>query len=190
MSHGDEKKAPHGAHAGPAPEDDGRRDFLKTLGIGGIGLGLAAVAGGPAVAYVAYPIGHTTVSGAGGFVDVGKAERFKPGQPTKVDIYTDKRDAWNRIVHVKVGSAWVLREGEELKAWSSVCPHLGCAVDYDAESTKFKCPCHHSTFALDGKVEGGPAPRPMDSLPLEQKNGLVSIRYQRFRQGIADKEAV
>jgi quinol---cytochrome c reductase iron-sulfur subunit, bacillus type len=184
----------HNRAGKPAPADpsgeDPRRDFLKTIGIGGIGLGLSAVAGAPAVAYVAYPIFHVTVEGSGGFVKVGKAESFKAGQPVKVDLFADKRDAWNRIIKVKVGSAWVMREGDKLRAYSSVCPHLGCAVDFDPDVTKFKCPCHHSVFTLEGKVEGGPAPRPMDELELEEKEGAVLVRYQRFRQGIAEKEAV
>jgi nitrite reductase/ring-hydroxylating ferredoxin subunit len=185
-----EHKVPHREGAAPSLEDDGRRDVLKTLGIGGIGVCLAAVGAVPAIAVVAFPLNHATISGGGGFVTIGKAERFKQGQPVKVDIFADKRDAWNRIVQEKVGSAWILREGAELKAWSTVCPHLGCAVDYDSEVTKFKCPCHHSTFAIDGKVEGGPAPRPMDSLELKEENGVVSVRYLRYRQGIAEKEVV
>jgi Rieske Fe-S protein len=123
-------------------------------------------------------------------VKVGKSDAFKEGHPVKVDLFADKRDAWNRIVKVKVGSAWVLRDGGKLRAYSSVCPHLGCAVDFETDSTKFKCPCHHSTFNLSGKVEDGPAPRSMDELELEEKEGAVSVRYQRFRQGIADKETV
>jgi Rieske Fe-S protein len=177
------------AHDVP-PGEDTRRDFLKTVGIGGISLGLGAVAGAPAVAYVAFPIFHATVSGSGGFVKVGKSDAFKEGHPVKVDLFADKRDAWNRIVQVKVGSAWVLRDSGKLRAYSSVCPHLGCAVDFDGDSTKFKCPCHHSTFNLSGKIEDGPAPRSMDELELEEKDGAVSVRYQRFRQGIAEKETV
>jgi Rieske Fe-S protein len=189
MPESDEKKAAHpAAHA--SVEEDSRRDFLKTVGVGGLGLGLAAVAAVPAVAYVGYPLAHATVSGSSGFVKVGKSDAFKPGQPVKVDVFADKRDAWNRVVKVKIGSAWMLREGAELRAYSTVCPHLGCAVDFEKDDTKFKCPCHHSTFALDGKVEGGPAPRSMDLLDVEEKDGIVSVRYQRYRQGIADKEVV
>jgi len=77
-----------------------------------------------------------------------------------------------------------------LQALSTSCPHLGCSVDFDAGSSKFKCPCHRSAFDLTGKVEAGPAPRPMDSLDVEEKNGLVSIRFQRFHQGKPTKEPV
>jgi Rieske Fe-S protein len=191
MAHHDhEKPAPAGAASPDAIAEESRRDFLKTIGIGGLGVGLGAVAAVPAAAYVAYPLKHVTVSGSVGFFPIGKSERFKAGQPTKVDVFADKRDAWNRIIKVKIGSAWVLREGTELKAYSSVCPHLGCAVDFDADVTKFKCPCHHSTFTLGGKVEGGPSPRAMDALELQEKEGVVAVRYQRFRQGVGDKEAV
>jgi quinol---cytochrome c reductase iron-sulfur subunit, bacillus type len=187
MTERDDKKA---AVPAPVHSDDSRRDFLKTVGLGGLSVGLGAVVAAPAVAYVAFPLGHATVSGADGFVKVGKLDAFKPGQPTKVDVFADKRDAWNRIIKVKVGSAWVVREGDKLRAYSTVCPHLGCAVDYDGDATKFKCPCHKSVFTVDGKVEGGPAPRPMDELELEEKDGLVAVRYRRFRQGIADKETI
>jgi menaquinol-cytochrome c reductase iron-sulfur subunit len=190
MSHvGDDEKPEPRVQPAASP-DETRRDFLKTIGVGGIGVGLAAVAGAPAVAYVTYPLTHTTVSGSDGFIQIGKSESFKPGQPVKVDVFADKHDAWNRIVKVKVGSAWVLREGEKLTAYSSVCPHLGCAVDFEPDVTKFKCPCHHSAFTLDGKVEGGPAPRALDQLELEEKDGKVAVRYQRFRQGVPDKEVI
>ena len=43
---------------------------------------------------------------------------------------------------------------------------------------------------LAGAVEAGPSPRAMDSLDLAEDNGLVTIRFQRFRQGVAAKEPV
>lgn len=186
MAHDDTKARGPALVAGDAT----RRDFLKTAGIGGLGLGLAAVAGAPAVLYVTYPLGHETVSGATGFLRIGKSELFKDGKPVKVDVFADKRDAWNRIVQVKIGSAWVLRTGEKLSVLSTVCPHLGCAVDYDDSGAGYRCPCHNSVFSLDGKVQSGPAPRSMDELEVEEKDGMVAIRYVRFRQGIAEKEAV
>ena len=110
--------------------------------------------------------------------------------PVKVDLYADKIDGWNRVVEVKIGSAWVWKQGDELRAMSTVCPHLGCAIDYDAGNGKFVCPCHDSFFSLDGAVETGPSPRGMDSLELETQGDLVAIRYQRFRQGTPAKEPV
>jgi menaquinol-cytochrome c reductase iron-sulfur subunit len=82
------------------------------------------------------------------------------------------------------------RADGKLTALSTTCPHLGCAVDFDAAAGKFKCPCHRSAFTLDGTVEEGPSPRPMDALELQETDGLVAIRFQRFRTGVSDKEPV
>ena len=99
-------------------------------------------------------------------------------------------DAWNRVKQVKVGSAWVLRQGTELVALSTVCPHLGCGVDFEATSNKFYCPCHKSYFTLDGAVESGPSPRGLDRLELQQAEQLVSIRYVRYKTGVEAKEPI
>lgn len=174
---------------GQPVEDDGRRLFLK-LGVHGLGAGVAAVTAGPAVAYLAYPLTTSTTQGADSYLKVGRASRFKDGEPVKVDLIADKKDAWNRITNVKVGSAWVLRHEGKLLAYTTVCPHLGCAVDYEAESGKFKCPCHRSAFGLDGKIEEGPAPRPLDTLEVKEEDGVTQVRYQRFKQGVPDKIVV
>ncbi|WP_067823618.1 Rieske (2Fe-2S) protein [Nocardia inohanensis] len=49
----------------------------------------------------------------------------------------------------------------EFKAFSSTCTHLGCKVS-EVSAGLIKCPCHNSTFRLDGSVAGGPAPRALD----------------------------
>ncbi|MFE3702581.1 Rieske (2Fe-2S) protein [Nocardia tengchongensis] len=42
-------------------------------------------------------------------------------------------------------------------AFSSVCPHQGCAVNAISGGV-INCPCHGSQFALDGSLVGGAAP--------------------------------
>ena len=42
---------------------------------------------------------------------------------------------------------------------TAICTHLGCTVN--AVETGFKCPCHGSTYDLDGGNTGGPAPAPL-----------------------------
>jgi len=148
------------------------------------------VTAGPAIAYLAFPLSHDTTTGSHGFIQAGRLERFKAGTPVKVDLVADKVDAWNRIEQVKIGSAWVVNNGGKLVAFSSVCPHLGCAIDFDAPSSHFKCPCHHSAFNESGKIEDGPAPRPLDELEVKEEGGLLAIRYQRFKQGVPEKHVV
>jgi cytochrome b6-f complex iron-sulfur subunit len=44
---------------------------------------------------------------------------------------------------------------------SAVCTHSGCTVRYAPPTTDILCPCHGSTFALDGAVTNGPADAPL-----------------------------
>lgn len=172
----------------PASPPDSRRTFLK-VGIGVIGAGLAGVIVAPALRATLWPLSADITSGGEDFVVVGDRSQFGK-DPVKVDIYADRTDAWNRTRNVKIGSAWVLERDGELVAYSTVCPHLGCAVDWAADVGKFKCPCHRSAFALDGTAEEGPAPRPLDVLELEQREALIAIRFQRFKVGSESKEPV
>ena len=60
-------------------------------------------------------------------------------------------------------------------ALSRTCTHLGCSVPWDAAKNQFVCPCHGSTFSLDGEVLTAPAPRPLDYYPVRIENGIVKI---------------
>jgi glycine/D-amino acid oxidase-like deaminating enzyme/nitrite reductase/ring-hydroxylating ferredoxin subunit len=48
-------------------------------------------------------------------------------------------------------------EGNNVHAFSAVCPHLGCIVQWNGEERSFDCPCHGSRFTKDGVVINGPA---------------------------------
>ena len=54
----------------------------------------------------------------------------------------------------------------DFSAFSAVCTHLGCIVQWQAEKNEFLCPCHAGRFGTDGQVLGGPPPLPLDSLPV------------------------
>ncbi|OGL45305.1 MAG: hypothetical protein A2W05_08690 [Candidatus Schekmanbacteria bacterium RBG_16_38_10] len=54
----------------------------------------------------------------------------------------------------------VYRDKEGFYAISKKCTHLGCIIN--VTDNGFTCPCHGSRFNKDGKVVGGPAPRPLD----------------------------
>jgi Rieske Fe-S protein len=41
-------------------------------------------------------------------------------------------------------------------ALSSVCPHLGCQVFWEAANDRFFCPCHNGVFDASGKATAGP----------------------------------
>ena len=51
---------------------------------------------------------------------------------------------------------FIVRRGAHLVALSAICTHRNCWLDAEADKT-FYCPCHGSTFDVDGKVTEGPA---------------------------------
>jgi cytochrome b6-f complex iron-sulfur subunit len=48
-----------------------------------------------------------------------------------------------------------------LKAFSAVCTHLDCTVQYSSEKGIIWCVCHNGKYDLNGKVISGPPPRPL-----------------------------
>jgi Rieske Fe-S protein len=85
-------------------------------------------------------------------------------------------------------------QGEDVPlAFNVVCPHAGCLVNYDPSGPGYLCPCHNSTFALDGKVNDpkSPSPRGLDLLEVEVREGdEVWVRFQNFRPGLKERVPV
>ncbi len=130
-------------------------------------------------------------------------------------IYREKKREWAKVTEVaslpvnqpvnptfsmQVTQAY-LRETELRKVWvvkqpdntvivfSPICPHLGCHYHWNPQTQHFECPCHGSIYALDGKVLGGPAPRPLDTLPEKVEGGTLMVQWEEFQVGVAQKIA-
>ncbi len=86
---------------------------------------------------------------------------------------------------------WVVKHSDtDVTVFSPICPHLGCRFDWDPRDSRFKCPCHGSVYLVDGKVVAGPAPRPLDGLPVEVRQGKLYVRWEQFKVGTAEKTLV
>lgn len=113
------------------------------------------------------------------------------GTPRKFPVITSHQDAWNKLPNVPVGAVYVRRTGEkDVQAFNVVCPHAGCFVDYVAARKGFLCPCHNSTFALDGRINDpkSPAARGLDKLEVQIRNDTeIWVKFQNFRAGGAEK---
>ena len=79
-----------------------------------------------------------------------------------------------------------------VEALQTICPHAGCFVDYRPDARDFLCPCHNSTFAIDGAINDpkSPSPRAMDTLPVELREGEIWIRFENFQAGQKAKRVV
>jgi thiosulfate dehydrogenase [quinone] large subunit len=55
----------------------------------------------------------------------------------------------------------------QFRAFSAVCPHAGCTVQFDGANDVFACPCHGSVFnATTGAVLQGPATTGLSPIPV------------------------
>ena len=73
---------------------------------------------------------------------------------------------------------------------SSICPHLGCPINWIADKDQFNCPCHGGIFNADGAHVGGPPPRSMDTLDFEVRAGRLWVRWQDFKIGVPQRVPV
>lgn len=75
------------------------------------------------------------------------------------------------------GSAAVLvrKRGGEIVAFSAVCTHLGCIVQWEKDKQDFLCPCHAGHYSADGAVISGPPPKPLARLPFVVANGNITV---------------
>jgi cytochrome b6-f complex iron-sulfur subunit len=69
----------------------------------------------------------------------------------------------------------IRKKSGELAAFSAVCTHLGCIVQWENEKQDFLCPCHAGRYTADGAVLSGPPPRPLARLALTVANGAITI---------------
>jgi len=82
---------------------------------------------------------------------------------------------------------WTNKKDVPYIAFSGKCPHLGCGFKWRKHKVLgqvFLCPCHLSIYDASGKVLDGPAPRPLDPLPIQvSASGEVQIIDMEFKAG-------
>ena len=193
----------------PTPPPPERRRFLKWV-THGLGALFGAVIGVPAVLYLIDP--RNRKARAAGFRRVGKLSDLKEGVPSQAVLRDTRHDAWTVHPNDIVGRVWLVRRNADPKdpkvdAYTTICPHLGCSINYDEGQKLFICPCHNGTFTLECRktefVAGSnsvknPAPRDMDSLevqldkdpdsPADRPDYFIAVKYENFAQGHEQKE--
>ena len=54
-----------------------------------------------------------------------------------------------------------------VRAFSAVCTHLNCTVQYRPEFQNIWCACHNGVYDLQGKNISGPPPRPLEAYKVD-----------------------
>ncbi len=82
---------------------------------------------------------------------------------------------------------WVNKATVPYVAFSGKCPHLGCGYKWRSHKTRgqvFLCPCHLSLYDASGAVLDGPAPRPLDVVPIRvSPTGDIEVIDVEYKAG-------
>ncbi|MCH8027686.1 MAG: Rieske (2Fe-2S) protein [candidate division Zixibacteria bacterium] len=97
----------------------------------------------------------------------------------------------NRVTAAKISemtndSAKIFRFGDspamlvrtpegELKAFTAVCTHLDCTVQYVKGKRHILCACHNGKYDLNGQVLSGPPPRPLEEFKVFEEGEDIIV---------------
>ena len=71
-------------------------------------------------------------------------------------------------------AVYVINEGSgKFTIYDDHCTHLGCPYSWSGDKNQFNCPCHNGVFDPQGRVLGGPPPRPLDRYEYKVENGVL-----------------
>jgi len=142
----------------PHPGRIPRRRFLDYL----TGTAFATLAGS-----IFYPIASFLVPPkvkevAQGSVIAGKASALAPNS--------------GKIFALAGKPAIVVRTPDgEVRAFTAICTHLACTVQYRADLEHIWCACHNGHYDLHGQVVSGPPPRPLEEYTVAVKGDDVVV---------------
>ena len=151
-------------------QEPGRRGFHLAMIYGLWGIITSALTL-PAAVYLLFPpkVKKTTQ-----WVDAADLAQIQPKAPEEVVFRKNRVDGWK--VTSEKSTAWVVKQSDnQAIAFSPQCTHLGCAYHWDESNKNFLCPCHTSTFDMEGRVLTGPAPRPLDRFQVRVEGTKLFI---------------
>ena len=144
--------------------------------------------------YVAPQDRRTVVSWLlGGGVAASLASFFYPVlrflNPPRVAEASVNEVAAGRVQDLKPNSGKIVKFGNrpallvrindtEWRAFSAVCTHLNCTVQYQEARREIWCACHNGTYDLNGRVSSGPPPKPLDELTVKIRGDEVVISHR------------
>jgi len=91
-----------------------------------------------------------------------------------------------KAAEVKANSGQIFRFGSrpgillrtpsgELRAFSAICTHLACTVEYRPDLSHIWCACHNGHYDLNGKNIAGPPPRPLEEYTVNLRGDQIVV---------------
>ena len=122
-----------------------RRRFLDAL----LAVGFVSTA-----VSIAYPVSRFLVPPASGEPETASAVAAKA---------SDLKPNSGKVFRFGNRPGIVVRTSDgDLRAFSAVCTHLDCTVQYKSDTSQLWCACHNGTYDLGGNVVSGPPPRGLE----------------------------
>jgi thiosulfate dehydrogenase [quinone] large subunit len=178
-----------GRNAAIRRSQEGRRNFLWGLVVGGLGMLGIAVAG---KAVQSLPFGrddNATIIQQNPATDTGPGTQSTPGPGTTATTAGSSTEI-AKVSAVPLNSAvtftipsnsdpgvLVHLNNGKFVAFDATCTHAGCPVQYDPSSQHLLCPCHGAEFdpANAASVVQGPTNTPLTSVPIRVDNQTGAI---------------
>ena len=135
-----------------------RRNFLNFL-LGATGL---ATLGAMLYPIVRYMIPPQVIESSAASVIAGKVAEFKPNSG-KIFRFGSKPGI---LIQTPAG---------EYRAFSAVCTHLDCTVQYRTDEKLIWCACHNGRYDLTGKNISGPPPRPLEAFTVNVRGDEIVV---------------
>ena len=140
------------------PGAAGRRGFIEVL----LGGGLLTLLGAMLYSVGRYVIPPKTADAGLSSVVAGKVKDLPPNTG-RIFRFGNRPGI---LVRTSAG---------EFRAFSAVCTHLNCTVQYRNDLEHIWCACHNGHFDLFGKNIAGPPPRPLDTFDVTVRGEDVVV---------------
>ena len=156
-------KTVHGKEGGGS-----RRQFFNRIltGVGGvIGVGVGVPLAG-------FGILPALEEEALEWARLGPVEMFVTGEPKLVPFTHVVPKPWPEepVRH----AVYVLKRAEtDFAVYDIRCTHVGCPVNWNPQAKRFFSPCHGGVFDIEGRVQAGPPPRPLDRYEVKIENDIL-----------------
>ena len=108
---------------------------------------------------------------------------LKPPKQTEVEVtsvlagkISEIPKEGSKIIRFGNKPVILIRTAEDkLVAFSAVCTHLDCTVQYRKDMGTMWCACHNGKYDLTGRNISGPPPRPLDPFVVILKGEEIYI---------------
>ena len=143
---------------GSAPSSTPRRSFLNFV----LGGGTFALLGAVLYPILRFVLPPKSSEAATTSVVAGQVGDLKPGSG-KVFRFGNQP------------GLLLLTAAGQYKAFSAVCPHLQCTVQYRADMSQIWCACHNGMFNLNGQVVSGPPPKGLEEYKVDLRGAEIVV---------------